>query len=58
MSQYLWFPNAELLGVRVFYKLDDARHGGFGIVRLDEVEVALGSGRADVSLGSALVSSS
>ena len=36
------------LGILCFHELDDARHDTFGIVRLHEVEVALGAGRAEI----------
>src|SRR5262249_20158052 len=35
-------------GDSCFYKIDDARHGGFGIVRRHEVEVTVCVGRAEI----------
>ena len=36
------------MGMRRLHQFDDARHGGFGIVRLHEVEVAVAFGRAEI----------
>ena len=46
----LYWIEAEPLGIRAFYELDNTRQGGFGIVRLHEVEVVLGSGRAQIGV--------
>src|SRR5690349_17040112 len=43
-AQHLDLPDgieAEPSGDSCFYKVDDTRHGGFGIVRLHKVEVAV-----------------
>jgi hypothetical protein len=40
--------DAEPSGNPGFHQFDDARDGGFWVVRLYKVKVALGSGRAEV----------
>src|SRR5215475_653548 len=39
---------AEPPGDPCFHELNNARHGGFGVVRLYKVEIAFGSGRAEI----------
>jgi hypothetical protein len=43
-------PATEPFGDSGFYELDDPRHGSFGLIRLHEVEVALGSRRAEIGI--------
>src|SRR6266481_4950576 len=50
-TKYLDVANgieAEPFGDPRLHQFDDARHGGFGVVRLHEIEVALGSRRAEI----------